>query len=184
MTRQTAWRGSARAGLAALLAGALGCGTAVYRHRIEVTVSGAPTGSAEVSVFDLQMGSTRDWAHRTLGPSGPGRPYVGSFTTTPAVTVGTMDDARPLAVAIALPELTEFGYFLLLVDRPLREERVEARYASYEPSFPLPRGTSIPVVATAAAEKGAWDVRLTVEFGAARAALTGTPESSPAGGGR
>jgi len=169
--RETGCRRGARAGLAALLAGALGCGTAVYHHRVEVTVAGAATGSTEVSVFDLQMGSTRDWARRTLGPSGPGRPYVGSLTTTPAVTVGTMDDARPLTVAFALPELTDFGYFLLLVDRPLREERVEARYASYEPAFPRPRGAAIPVVATAEATKGAWRIRLEVDLQAARQAL-------------
>jgi hypothetical protein len=96
---------------------------------------------------------------------------VATVTTTPAVTLGTMDDARPLEFALAIPEVTDLGYFLLTIDSPAEHAAREARFTTYDVGLPVTGSPSIPVDVTARAEKGAWAVRLTVDLPLARAAF-------------
>ena len=76
----------------ALAAGA--CGTALYHHVVDVSLTN--TTETEVGVFDHQQGYSRDWARRTMRQTSASANYSTRLTTTEAVTLGSMHDARPL----------------------------------------------------------------------------------------
>ena len=156
--------------LVALLA-ASGCGTVVHHHTVEVTALHGAGATTRVAVFDRQSGLSRDWAHDRLGDSGAGRPYSGSITTTPAVTVFDAKRARPVTVSLAIPEVTDEGYFQLDVDAPARAAPREAAFCDYGDYFPDPGASTIPVTVSAEADGGRWTIRLEVDVRAAKARL-------------
>jgi hypothetical protein len=147
------------AGLAVAALGAAGCGTAVYEHEIRVVPAGAPI---LVGVFDPHQGDTRDWAHAAVGVAARETPYRASVTTTPTVTIGSAKDARPMTFALAVPDLTDAGYFVLTIDAPLTDALLTPGFRVYEPPLP-PELPTVVVRADADVEAGEWTVRLTVE---------------------
>jgi len=156
-----------------VLLAAAGCGTVVHHHTIEVTARHGAGATTRVAVFDRQSGLSRDWAHDRLGESSVGRPYSGSITTTPAVTIFDASRARPVTVSLAIPEVTDDGYFQLEVDAPARAAPREAAFCGYGDYFPDPGAATIPVMVSAAADGGRWTIRLEVDIGAAKARLDG-----------
>jgi hypothetical protein len=158
--------------LGALLA-ASGCGTVVHHHTVEVTALHGAAATTRVAVFDRQSGLSRDWAHERLGESSAGRPYSGSISTTPAVTIFDANRARPVTVSLAIPEVTDDGYFQLDVDAPARGASREAAFCGYGDYFPDPGAATIPVTVDAEADGGRWTIRLEVDVRAARERLGG-----------
>jgi hypothetical protein len=151
------------------LSAIVSCGTALYHHTINVsTLSG---GQTQVGVFDHQQGYSRDWAHRVLGGASPAAAYSTMLTSTAAVSVGSVNDARPFEVAIAIPEVTDDGYFMLTVDAPVNRSTRQARFCSYGEYSPQPQAKTIPIVVTAAASKGDWTIDLTLDMTAAKEAM-------------
>jgi hypothetical protein len=161
--------------LTTLLAVATGCGTAVFHHTVEVTALHGMAGTTRVAVFDRQMGSSRDWAHRALGESSAARPYSASISTTPAVTILDAKKARPVTVSLAIPEVTEDGYFQLAIEAPARDEPRDAAFCGYGDYLPAGGGAAIPVSVTAEADEGRWTVRLKVDVREAKARFGGGP---------
>lgn len=93
------------------------CGTAVYDHRIEVTIQD-PSGRLgpppiAVSVFNKTMGSSEEWAQRWMGNTAPGAPYVGNVDATG--TKMAFDSSPPSRVdaGIALPSYEKEGFLVL-----------------------------------------------------------------------
>lgn len=162
-----------RRALSFVLLAATGCGTVVYHHTVEVTALHGAGTTTRVGVFDRQSGLSRDWAHDRLGDSSAGRPYSGSISTTPAVTVFDAQRARPVTVSLAIPEVTDEGYFQLDVDAPSRAAPRAAAFCGYGDYFPDPGAPTIPVTVTAEADGGRWTIRLEVDVRAARERLGG-----------
>jgi hypothetical protein len=152
--------------LAALGLAFAGCGTAVFHHTVELSALNGPP-RVEVAVFDHTMGYSREWAHQHLGPS----PHTGTFDTHPAVSAATAHVAHPINVALAIPELTDDGYFLLDVAELSHESAQLARFTRYGAYFPDDDAPTIPVTVTSAADGGAWNVHATVDLVAARQSL-------------
>lgn len=157
------------------LLAAAGCGTAVYDHTIEVTALHGAAETTEVGVFDRQMGYSRDWAHRALGPSSASAPHVGTVSTTATVTLADSKQARPVTLSLAVPELTDDGYFQLTIDEPLRQQLRQAQFCGYGAYFPEANAAAIPVTVSAEAKEGDWKVELTVDLRQAKAALPAAP---------
>lgn len=159
--------------LLALLVAASGCGTAVRHHTVEVTALHGAGPTTRVAVFDRQSGSSRDWAHDRLGDSAAGRPYSATISTTPAVTILDADRARPVTVALAIPEVTDDGYFQLEVDSPARAASREAAFCGYGDDLPPAGAPTIPLTLTVAADDGNWTIHLEVDLRAAKARFGG-----------
>jgi hypothetical protein len=152
----------------------LACGTALFHHRIRVV---PVDGQVEVAVFDHRQGYSREWAHRELGASSAARPYTSTLVTTAATTLGSMNDARAVDVALALPALTDEGYFILTVDSPGEHLQRAARFCRYDEYVPQPDAQAIPVTVTATANQGNWEIVVTVDV--ARAAQSFHPAAAP-----
>jgi hypothetical protein len=149
----------------------LGCGTAVYTHSIRVAaVHGAPP-ETQVAVFDPRSGNSRDWAHRHLGAA----PYSTTLSTTATVTLGTAGEARPFTLALAVPELTDGGYFLLEIAESATDLVVPARFTAYEERGAVTGIPSIPVKVTAASDRGNWRVQLVLDLGESARGNPSTP---------
>jgi hypothetical protein len=56
------------------------------------------------------------------------------------VTLGTAHTAKPIEIALAIPELTDEGYFLVDVNQPERESAAQARFTQYGEYFPDEEG--------------------------------------------
>lgn len=147
----------------------------VHHHTVEVTVLDSAARPVHVAVFDRGMGYSRDWAQQALGESGAGTPYSATIATMPVVTLLDAHRARPVTVSFAILELTEDGYFQLTVDEPLRNQPRSAPFCSFGSYFPAADAGSIPVTVTAAATKGEWRIRITVDLSQAMAALNIAP---------
>lgn len=145
------------------LLAAAGCGTAVYDHTIEVTALHGAAETTQVGVFDRQMGYSQDWAHRALGPSSASEPHVGRISTTATVTIADSKQARPVTLSLAVPEITDDGYFQLTIDQPLRQQLRQAQFCNYGAYFPEADAAAIPLTVTAAATDGRWKIQLGVD---------------------
>jgi hypothetical protein len=154
-----------------LTALSVSCGTALYNHSISV-VPVEPQARLTVSVFDHQAGYSRDWAHQSAGVAESGRPYRATLTTTAAVTMADTADARPLTIALAIPEVSDEGYFLLTVDRELQGGELPASYCRYGEYFPPAGAATIPVRVTAHAVKGDWSTEMQLDLGRIKTAFT------------
>jgi hypothetical protein len=155
-------------GLAAI---SIACGTAVYDHTITV-VPVPPPAQLTVAVFDHQSGYTHEFALKVAGVAEAGKPYRATVTTTPAVTLTSMDTARPVDFSLAIPDVSEEGYFLLTIDREADNGEIKAAFCRYGEYFPSPGAVTIPVAVTAHAVKGVWTIDLRVDLARSKAAFT------------
>ena len=155
------------------LLAAAGCGTVVHHHTVEVTALHGAGATTRVAVFDRQSGLSRDWAHDRLGDSSAEKPYSGSVSTTPTVTLFDAKRARPVTVSLAIPEVTDEGYFQLEIAAPVRGAPSEAAFCAYGDYFPDPGAPAIPLTVSAEADGGRWTIRLEVDLRAARGRLGG-----------
>ena len=153
--------------LALLLASA--CGTAVFEHQIDVTVSDPSgrlgAGRAEVSVFDKQMGQSSEWARRTMGTARAGAPYAGRVSSTGAKMIFDSSLPERLEAGLALPSYESRGYFVLsFAPQPGTEQQVSAPFVPWGAYFA--EGSAVaPLPLKARCEKGekGWKIALTVE---------------------
>ena len=146
-----------------------GCGTAVYTHTVEIALddaaarAGAPP--VTVSLFDKQMGYSMEWALRQAGAAAPGRPYVGTVTSTATVMFWDMQPPERLDLSFVIPSFENRGYYFLPLE-PRKSSRgtAEARFITFGSYFP--EGAA-PVLktryVTQPLDKG-WHVGLTVEI--------------------
>ena len=154
---------------AALSLALAGCGTAVYTHKIEVTINDpsnrlglGPAPAVEVSVFDHTMGYSEEWARKTIGRAAPGAPYAGEVSDTATKTAFDSSLPADMSAGLFLPALTKDGAFILEI-RPVEgpEQTATLPYRSFfggkAEVLPLPaRFTS------KGADKG-WTIKLTVD---------------------
>lgn len=152
--------------LAALvLAG--GCGTAVYKHQIELSIDDptARLGSEplRVSIFDHQMGYSREWAEKGAGTTSPGNPYRTEYTQTTSAYIGSGLPKR-VDVSFVIPKLDETGYwFITLAPVAGVEASGAAGYTTFGQYFPsTERPQSLPVRYAAEEGKDGWIIRMTV----------------------
>jgi hypothetical protein len=166
--------------LLAVLVLCQGCGTAVYTHKIDITVTrdGAPVEN-RVAIFDHSMGYSREWAERSLGVSRPAQPYAGSFSSTATVTLVDRKLPSTLDIAFALPEVSPDGYYLLIMQLPAEGGREgQARFVRFDEYFPAATAASLPVKYVSMPEDKGWRVRLDIQIGAGRTAATKTGGST------
>jgi hypothetical protein len=145
------------------------CGTATYTHDISVLINDPSgrlgPGSVEVSIFDRQMGSSPDWARRSMGTASEGAPYKAELFTTRVKTFLSEDLPGQVVAALAIPAYEKNGYFVVsIAPDPAAEKTIVAPFAPYGDDFrdgdqvkPLPvRYTSQP------GEHG-WTITITVD---------------------
>ncbi|HEV8578388.1 MAG TPA: hypothetical protein VGX68_04840 [Thermoanaerobaculia bacterium] len=145
----------------------LGCGTAVYRHHVIVDVDdpagrlGSPP--VAVSVFDHQMGYSADWAQRSMGSASPGRPYSTSLSTTGTATIASSSLPQRVSLSIAVPGLSEEGYFLFEAELPAEQERRgTASFVRYGSYFPDAGAPSLQIRYRSTAEPQGWRIDVTL----------------------
>ena len=152
-----------RFSLAVVLIGALGCGTAVYEHHIQVAVDDPAkklgAAAVEVSVFDHQMGYSQDWAKKALRPTSTSAPYVEPLTTTGTATIGSSPRPKEVTIAVALPSLSAEGYYLFTAELPAEKDReAKASFVRYGEYFPDPGGPTIVVRYRSEPDKKGWRI--------------------------
>src|SRR5262245_787580 len=113
--------------LGLLSAMSIACGTGVYDHSISV-VPAPPQTQLTVSVFDHYSGYSHEWAHKVVGVAEVSKPYRATITTFPTVTWTSRDIARPVTISLAIPDVSDEGYFLLTVDKELQDAEVVATF--------------------------------------------------------
>ena len=145
----------------------IGCGMVVYKHTIEVVVSDPDQrlGPApiDVSVFDFRMGSTADWARKTMGPTSDAAPYTTPFTSMRVATI--LDPPRPdsFELALAVPKLESRGYFVLSLEPGSRRTSEQlAAFVPYTDSFPADQVPKITMQYNATPQEKGWHVTLRV----------------------
>jgi hypothetical protein len=170
--------------LGALVVLLLGCGTAVYKHTIEVVVNdptrrlGPPP--IDVSVFDKQMGYSSDWARKFMGPTSDDAPYTVPFSSQKTVTI--LDPPRPneLSLGFALPAYESRGYFWLLMNPGSKASgELRAAFIPYGEYFPPQQTTTMTVQYTAKPEPKGWHVMLRLLVPPGEREGRASPDSAP-----
>lgn len=159
-----------RIAVAALLLLAAGCGTAVYKHEVVVAVhdpagvsGGAPV---EVSIFDHQMGYSRDWAGKTMGTSTPAKPYVTPYTSMRTVAVGSGPRPPEVHLALSVPRISNDGYYLFGVQLPAEGQRdAKASFVRWGEYFPEAGAPMIPLRYRAEEIANGWRIFVDVTLG-------------------
>ena len=64
--------------------------------------------------------------------------------TTPAVWIGTLGDARPVEISVAIPAITDEGYFLVTVDGEAEQASKSAKFTRYDEYFPSAGSPTVP----------------------------------------
>jgi hypothetical protein len=146
-----------------------GCGTAVYTHKVAVTINdpsnrlGLGAAAAfEVSLFDHTMGYSEEWARRTMGVAAPFAPYPGEVSDT--ATKMAFDSSLPedMSAGLFLPALTRDGAFILEI-RPVEgpEQVTTLPYRSF--SGAAAEVQLLPARFTSKAADKGWTIQLTVD---------------------
>lgn len=145
------------------------CGTAVFHHRIEVSVSD-PSGRlgtppVQVSVFDRQSGYSQAWAEQFLGNTSPSRPHVQEIGSTAVKMVWDRSLSEELVANIAVPAFNPDGSYLLIVKpRNGQSGTVAARFVEFDSYFPAEGADSLTVHYRADAESEGWRLHVTLEI--------------------
>jgi hypothetical protein len=82
--------------------------------------------------------------------------------------VGSANTPRPLTVALAIPDVTDQGYFQLTIDAPQQQQATSASFCNYGEYFPAAQAQRIPLTVTASASKTGWTVTLAVDVAKAK----------------
>lgn len=95
------------------------CGTALYKHEVQITIDD-PTGRLgtpplEVSIFDSRMGTSTEFARKSVGVTSTEVPYKRAFNTTAAALVGSAPRPDSLDLSVMVPAMTKRGFFVLRV---------------------------------------------------------------------
>lgn len=122
-----------------------GCGTAVYSHRVEVTVNdpmhrlGPPP--FDIGFFDSRMGTSQDFALKSAGKASDSAPFQGTTSTMATVLVFSGPRPDSLELSLALPALTTNGFFhLTFHPEAIPAGDQAASYQLYEGSVPAGDG--------------------------------------------
>jgi len=150
------------------IAAAAGCGTGTYDHKIELTIKDPSRRLGpepiEVSIFNT-TGSSEEWARRTIGTTGTGKPYNGVTWSTDTKMAYDRTPPANLDAGLFLPGLRQEGYYLLKI-RPIAgtDQTTALTWASFHVRTneddtvpPLPAHFR-----SEAARKG-WTIHLTVD---------------------
>lgn len=149
--------------LAALFLFAAACGTVVDETEVVVTVEPASSAPVEVSIFDHQMGYSRDWAHKTMAATSAAKPYTTSYSTTRTAMVTGPKRAPKLEMSLAVPRLSDDGYYLFAVELPSESETEgKASFVEYGSYFPEQGAPMIPIRYRSESTTKGWRVFLTV----------------------
>lgn len=139
-----------RLALTALVAStpAAACGTAVYSHKVEVTVSDPthrlPPPPYEVGFFDWRMGTSQDFALKSAGKATDSTPFTTTSSTMATVLVFSGPRPDSLELSVALPALTTNGFFhLWFHPTAVPAGDVQAGYQLYEGSVPAGDGPKL-----------------------------------------
>jgi hypothetical protein len=145
------------------------CGTAVFEHHVTVAIVDPAgrlgDGPIEVSLFDHRMGSSEEWARRTIGVSTSSAPYAGRVSAT--ATKMVLDTSLPADVAagLAIPAYETRGYFLLDLRPQAGTDDVSLAFVPY--GAYVPEGDAVaPLRARITSEPGdrGWRISLTVHI--------------------
>jgi hypothetical protein len=142
-----------------------GCGTAVYDHKIEVTINdpsnrlGPPP--LEVSVFDHTMGYSEEWARKTIGRASPGAPYAGAVSDTATKTAFDSSLPANMGAGLFLPALTKEGAFILEL-HPV-EGPEQTATLPFRPFLSADKVVPLPARFTSRASDKGWTIKLTVD---------------------
>ena len=146
-----------------------GCGTAVYKHQIELSIDdpSARLGSepVRVSIFDHQMGYSREWAEKGAGTTSPGKPFRAEYTQTAGAYIGS-GLPKSVGLSFIIPKLDEDGYwFIDLAPAAGAEVSGHAGYTSFGEYFPsTERPRALPVRYVAEEGDDGWIIRMTVSI--------------------
>lgn len=92
-----------------------GCGTVLVDTTFVVAIEDPsevlPPGPVEVSVFDSTMGTSDEWASKTMGATSPGQPYVTSFKSTATKMIGDTHPSTTVTTGLAIPGYQPKAYF-------------------------------------------------------------------------
>ena len=155
--------------------GLSGCGNVLVENRFSVTIEDpggrlAP-GPVEVSVFDSMMGSSDEWARRSMGTATATVPYTTSFQSTATKFIGDNGPSQTIAAGLALPGFKPKGYFALNL-RPIdgQTTTVAAPFVGYYDYEPARDGPVAPLVLTftSTARESQWQIRIQVRIPASR----------------
>lgn len=146
-----------------------GCGTAVYTHKIEITVNDPSNrlgpGPLEVSVFDDAMGYSEEWARRTIGKAAPGAPHAGEVSDTATKMIYDSSLPANMSAGLFLPAFEKRGAFIMEL-RPVEgpEQTVYLPYRSFTAAT-LEEDKILPLPArftSKSADKG-WVITMTID---------------------
>lgn len=154
--------------------GLAGCGTVVFDNRFAVTVNDPSgrlgTDRVAVSVFDPQMGDTRDWAEQFAGVSTPESPYRRDLPQTGTRMIGDSSPPSRITAGVYLPQFDDTGYYVIALD-PVAgtSQDYQAGYVTYDYSWETsgkkrPTAPPLPMTITTGDNGNGWDVEVTVQI--------------------
>ncbi len=146
-----------------------GCGTATYTHDITIVVDDPSgrlgPGPVDVSIFDHDMGSSMEWARKTMGPASKEAPYKTTFVTTRVRTVLSEDLPGQVVVAIAIPAYETRGYFLAsIAPDPAAEKTIVAPFVMFGRDPADEAVAPLPVHYTSQPGDRGWQIGIRVEI--------------------
>lgn len=143
------------------------CGTAVYKHQVEVTVLdpnhrlGPPP--YDIGFFDWRMGTSPEFALKSAGKASDTAPFQGVTSTMASVLVFSGPRPDSLELSLALPALTSNGFFHLTF-RPQATPSGDqaASYQLYEGSAPAGNGPRLNYRYSAEPLDNGWRLTITL----------------------
>lgn len=137
-----------------------GCGTSTFTNSFSVAVE----KTQDVSVFDSSMGESAEWAQRTMGVAGPGRPYTTQMAVTDTKMIFDGSPPSSLRVGLYLPSVTTNGYFSVDLPDPAPGTLVlRAPFVAWFSAEPAESGTEdVPVALVVAEGPAGWVVNMTL----------------------
>lgn len=111
------------------------------------------------------MGTSAEWAEKSMGTSAPGQPYVNTVSTTATKMIGDNSPAPTVRAGLAVPAVTDKGYFALnLMPVNGQSATVTAPFVGYYAYSPQKDGPIDPlVVSIRSTVNGAnWMIELSV----------------------
>lgn len=111
------------------------------------------------------MGTSAEWAEKSMGTSAPGQPYVNTVSTTATKMIGDNSPAPTVRAGLAVPAVTEKGYFALnLMPVSGQSATVTAPFVGYYAYSPQKDGPIDPLMVSvrSTADGANWMLELSV----------------------